>query len=233
MNTIAERLSWAIERQPREGRRRGLRLFQQRMEERARERTEAGEPELVGCALSTVQGYVSGEVVPSVDFLTEAAAILNVRPAWLTHGDGAPTIAEQRAALESGHSVPTDLERTFRRRIPDWVYLGPLARVAVTHTWSVLVGDRDPQEVIQEIIAVAGDVVRTVLLGDEVAARLGKAIGGPLAAVELHRGVIPPEHDEYVALVCAAVRLYARGQRRWSEESYFGNLVMEENDGDA
>jgi transcriptional regulator with XRE-family HTH domain len=50
-----------------------------------------------GIALSSIQGFLSGEVVPSLPFLQEAAAVLGVRPAWLAFGEGLPTDDEMEA----------------------------------------------------------------------------------------------------------------------------------------
>lgn len=96
-DTLADRLRWAIERQPRQGRQRGLRLFQRRMEERAKEILRAGGPPLTGTHLSTIQGYVNGTAEPSRQFLVEAARVLGVREAWLILGEGAPTEEEEQA----------------------------------------------------------------------------------------------------------------------------------------
>ncbi len=111
--------------------------------------------------------------------------------------------------------------------------MGPLARAAVAETWTTLVGRRDPDEVLQEI-HYSEEVSRTVRVGDDVAARLGQAIAGPLATLELNRGVVPPEHDEYVTLLCAAIRLYTRGHRQAAAEvDAFWAHQEEETDGEA
>ena len=96
-STLHGRLRWAIDRQPREGRRRGLRLFQRRMESRAKELTEEDDVQLEGVALSSIQTYLRGEVVPPLTFLQEAAGVLVVREAWLILHDGEPTEDEERA----------------------------------------------------------------------------------------------------------------------------------------
>lgn len=229
LENIAERLSWAIERQPKQGRRRGLRLFQSRMEERANERGQGGGPPLVGCALSTIQGYVSGEQEPSVDFLTEAARVLEIRPAWLTHGDGAPTIEGQRDLFEAGKVVSGETERMLYRNIPDWRFLGTKARAAVVSTWSALVGERDPDELIGD-----GADKSNVTAGVDAARRLGRALHTPLVAVALVRGVIPPEHEDYVALVCTGISIYARGLERAPQDfSEHWTSTEEYTDGEA
>lgn len=81
-HTFAERLRWAIDEQPREGRRRGLRLFVKRMEG------------VQGASLSQVQAYLRGQTEPSLPFVQAAAHMLGVRAAWLAFGSGAPVLTE-------------------------------------------------------------------------------------------------------------------------------------------
>lgn len=98
-NTLEGRLRWAIERPSwREGKKRGLRLFQSRMEPRVAEVAKAGGPILEGVALSSIQTYLNGDVVPPLPFLREAAPVLGVREAWLISGDGFPTEEENATA---------------------------------------------------------------------------------------------------------------------------------------
>lgn len=210
MDSISERLRWAVEQQPREGRRRGLRLFQTRMQGRAEARAKkASEPELVGYSLSAIQGYISsGGPEPSIDFLKEAAQILNVRLAWLAAGDGYPTVAEQAAWWESWKLAPSPLERRLSKTIYDWRYLGDDARASIAAAWAALVGDRNPEEMIDE------DAQATLTVGDEVARQLGRALDAPLDSLGLNRGVIPPEMDDYLILLCRGLQVYRRGQQR-------------------
>ena len=109
-HTLAERLKWAYgQGWFEEDRKKGLRLFQRRMQERAEEiKAEGGSP-FEGYNLSSIQGYASGKVVPSLDFLLEAAAVLKVRREWLILGRGKPTDAEQQVA---------DAARDLLRRAP-------------------------------------------------------------------------------------------------------------------
>lgn len=99
--TLGERLRWAVERQPTRGKERGLRLFQRRMEERAKEIRRAGHRAPDGTALSSIQGYLAGGVEPSLAFVEEAARVLRVRAAWLAFGSGMPTEDEQAGAEEA------------------------------------------------------------------------------------------------------------------------------------
>ena len=91
-HTLAGRLRWAIDRQPPHGRRRGLRLFQWRME------TYADAP---GTSLSAIQGYLRGDAEPSLRFIQEAARLLGVRGEWLAWGEGAPTVEAEVARRET------------------------------------------------------------------------------------------------------------------------------------
>ncbi len=108
---FAERLRWAIERQPRQGRRRGMKLFQRRMAETARARGGGGRRP--GVALSTIQGYLSGAVEPPLAWIAEAADVLGVRRGWLLTGEGWPTLEEERAA-------PGVLAAHGARMLADW-----------------------------------------------------------------------------------------------------------------
>jgi hypothetical protein len=98
-HSLPERLRWAIEQLPRDGKMRGLRHFVRLMEERAAALADEGRP-LAGASLTTVQGYVGGKVEPSMAFVAEAADVLGVRAAWLAFGDGPPTGQVGTAPLE-------------------------------------------------------------------------------------------------------------------------------------
>src|SRR5680860_537658 len=55
--------------------------------------TTLGEAGTYEATYSTVHRYFTGEVEPPLDFLSAAAGVLNVRPAWLAFGEepvGAP-----------------------------------------------------------------------------------------------------------------------------------------------
>jgi len=175
----------------------------------AKARAKADKPELVGYSLSAIQGYVlPGGPEPSIYFLKEAAKLLNVRLAWLAAGDGYPTVAEQAARWELVKLAPSPLERRLSKTIYDWCYLGDDARASIAAAWAALVGDRDPEEMIDE------DAQATLTVGDEVARHLGQALYAPLQTLGLSRGVIPPEMDDYLILLCRGLQLYLRGQQR-------------------
>ena len=107
-HTLGGRLRWAFERQPRQGRQRGLRLFQRRMERHG--------PDIPGTSLSAIQGYLKDDdpTEPSPRFLALAARLLSVRPTWLTWGAGAPT--------EEGEAERREAPETELFRISDMVY---------------------------------------------------------------------------------------------------------------
>ena len=94
-STIGGRLRWAIGRLPKAGRERGLRLFQRRLEQRSRERAKASKRggDIPGTTLPSIGTYLRKQDprTPTVDFLTEASALLRVRREWLTYGSGHPT----------------------------------------------------------------------------------------------------------------------------------------------
>jgi hypothetical protein len=92
--TLAGRLRWAVfEHQPPEGRQRGLRLFQRKIDDRT--------PAVPGSSLSAIQSYLRGDAEPTPRFLLAAAQLLAVRPEWLAWGIGAPTEEEEAARRES------------------------------------------------------------------------------------------------------------------------------------
>jgi hypothetical protein len=129
LNTIRDRLRWAIYTHQRpQGRERGLRLFQRSIARRSEERADRGEPSIPGTSLQSIMTYLRPEdpTTPTVDFILEAAGVLEVRPEWLTFGVGFPTaehearadvadpIAETWAALERGAPELTALDPMYR-----------------------------------------------------------------------------------------------------------------------
>jgi hypothetical protein len=84
MDTVAERLGWALETLAPEAIRGDKKAFRAVMNERLK-----GERE--GTSYPAVLGYFSGATSPSVRWLNVAADVLGVRPPWLLAGQGAPT----------------------------------------------------------------------------------------------------------------------------------------------
>lgn len=112
-DTIADRLRWAIDRMPREGRQRGERLFQRKVERRAEEIRRSGDPEeLTGYHLNSIRDYLSGKTLPSPIFIREAAAVVGVRATWLLDGSGKPTDAEEQAMRRVATSLSQVVEST-------------------------------------------------------------------------------------------------------------------------
>jgi hypothetical protein len=90
-HTLPGRLRWAImDHQPPQGRQKGLRLFQRRMDALAA-------PDTPGTSLSAIQSYLRDDAEPSLRFVQEAARILGLRAEWLAWGEGTPT--EEQEAL--------------------------------------------------------------------------------------------------------------------------------------
>jgi hypothetical protein len=91
MDTIAERLGWAIKHLPPSGVNRGVSLFQKRM---------ASRPSARGTSLSRIHAYLNPKNEadePSIRFLRNAAEILDVRFDWLAWGNGPMTEQEARS----------------------------------------------------------------------------------------------------------------------------------------
>lgn len=147
-HTLAGRLRWAIfEHQPPQGRERGLRLFQRRMEAHA--------PDTPGTSLSAIQGYLRGEPEPSLRFIEEAARLLGVRGEWLAWGAGAPTeeeeairretpeeeLAQVCAAVYGALGIP---DQGFGRATEVWAPAARQAAIAywqARHLWVTLTGE--------------------------------------------------------------------------------------------
>lgn len=115
--TIGERLRWAIDRRPADGRKRGLKLFQRDIEERSRARERDGMPKIEGASLPSIMSYLPSAsrqkaVVPGVAFLEAAADLCGVRVSWLTYGDGFPTDAHEAAAHLQKSVVGADEAKT-------------------------------------------------------------------------------------------------------------------------
>lgn len=91
--TFGERLRLAIEQQPAEGKRRGLRLFKKRIAEHA--------PDVPGTSLRAIQGYLRGDAEPTPAFIAAAAQLLGVRAAWLAWDHGAPTEEAESARRDT------------------------------------------------------------------------------------------------------------------------------------
>ncbi|MEQ1857236.1 MAG: hypothetical protein ABL963_12230 [Longimicrobiales bacterium] len=70
--------------------------------------------DIEGVALSSVQSYVREDrpVTPPLSFLLEAARVLDVRPAWLVIGEGAPTEAEQNALAAAAEPLLAAMRNT-------------------------------------------------------------------------------------------------------------------------
>lgn len=108
--TIGGRLRWAIQRRPRDGRKRGVRKFQSDLEERSRGEVEAGQPAIPGVTMPSIQGYLKDEVKPSLHFLEQSADLCEVDEDWLITGRGYPTEDQARAANTVAATVSAQIK---------------------------------------------------------------------------------------------------------------------------
>lgn len=81
--TLGERLRRAIDRQPPEGRSRGIGLLISKIKG------------VTGATYPSIASYLEDDVKPPLEFLEAAATALGVRLAWLAFGEGEMTKAEQ------------------------------------------------------------------------------------------------------------------------------------------
>lgn len=102
LDTPGQRLQWAIDQQPAEGRKRGLRMFERAMRARAKG-VHGG---ITGATLPSIKAYLNDTAWPSKTFWDEAGAALHVRPEWLAFGKGQPTGAHVQAAALSEAAQP-------------------------------------------------------------------------------------------------------------------------------
>jgi hypothetical protein len=189
--TLPGRLRWAIDRLPKQGRRRGLRLFVARMQERARELERKRERALTGVYLSSIQGYVSGDVDPPLYFLEQAADVLGVRLAWLNAGEGAATEEEERIwrdakaqvseawrALE--HRLRSAKEKGLREGFPAFDVLPHAVRTAVLRSYQTYEDYQTHKRRYGDVdVRDAHDVV------EALAKRFGSYLGGVFELLEL------------------------------------------------
>lgn len=178
MDTFGKRLRAAIEKRPPRGRRRGIRLFQEDMEDRREEMRASGKGELIGVALPSIHAYLHDRVSPPEDFVREAAQILGVREAWLAHGPPEPrTEAEVQArgissevqwAREAWRKDALEIKQAVLGRpiaaddefIPYWV--GPLADLINNRNFPPYRGG-DDKEQLETLSAILREPL--ILLG--------------------------------------------------------------------
>lgn len=172
-------------------------------------------PELRGTARNTIRGYLSGEAEPDPGWVRCAAEVLGVREEWLASGSGARTPEDE----EIRRSRPEALGSVARRLasgVPFWDLLNELARAAVIECWRELVGEEDPDEIVER----RGQFV--TLRGDQIAVQLGTALDAPIRELGLRGGVVPQALDSYTVLICEGIRQYANERRQltegWSED---------------
>lgn len=182
-----------MDRQRPEGRRRGLRLFQRKMEQLEN---------VSGTSLSAIQSYLRG-VEPTRPFIEAAAEVLNVRAAWLAFDEGAPTQAEEAARREAGELPPWQVaaDEEFAALLP-WDSMETPSRTRAWHLWS-LVLNNVPVALPDH---VSGDEI-TEWLARDAAQRTARAVTAPADAlhVALPGWTTSRALDSYMTLVMEAL----------------------------
>jgi hypothetical protein len=158
-DTVGKRLRWAIVRRPAMGKKRGVRAFQRAIEERAGKLEKKGR-RLPGITLPSIMTYLNDVTTPSIEFLHEAASVLDVREAWLAFGEGERTEAEQRGRDAAVDSLMTGLAGDSETHaITAGLYSGPAGWLIASPTIAARV---------VEVFSVfyAADVQRAELFGE-------------------------------------------------------------------
>jgi hypothetical protein len=162
-STFGLRLRWAIERMPRDGRRRGVARFADLMRKRAKQLAAEGRT-LPGVQISTIHGYLKDEIQASVIFHEEAARLLNVCPGWLTHGLGVP---EGPPAAGEGAPAPVPEESLLESAARD-IGLDAPTRAVLSDVWQRHIdGARENFASPFETYQFANDLLRLLNLPDQ------------------------------------------------------------------
>lgn len=110
LNTLEGRLAWAIDRRPKNGRRRGKNDFMRAMEEYE---SNSG-IKIKGITAGSLADYLRpGRTAPSVPFLKAAAHVCGVRSAWLIMGEGEPTEPANAAMRATPSGIRSYSPRSF------------------------------------------------------------------------------------------------------------------------
>jgi hypothetical protein len=201
-STFGMRLKWAIDRLPRDNRRRGNRHFLRLMVERAEAMAAEGRT-LPGVQLSTIQGYLRDEIEPSRIFQEEAARLLNVCPAWLAFGLGVP---EGPPAAGEGAAVSLPEESLLESAARD-IGLEPSTRALLSEVWQQHIdGAREEFVSTYETWQFAGDLLRLLNLPDQYWG--------------LRHDLSVSERNHYARAILNALMLVmpAHGQGDWNED---------------
>jgi hypothetical protein len=188
-DTFVGRLRWAISQQRPEGRQRGLRLFQRKMDQCE------GVP---GTSLSAIQSYLRG-VEPTRPFIVEAARVLHVRAPWLAFADGQPTEAAEAAwrAARDDRALDVEAVEGFNKHLP-WDFVGPAGKAQLWKLWGFMANElAGPEHDGLTAEEAASWATRTA------AERAARAVAAPTAAAGF---ALPPlgsgALESYVVSVC-------------------------------
>lgn len=171
LHSSGERLRWAIDRQPHQGRRRGLRLLVHKLEAQG----------IKGATLPSITAYIEDRRKPSLGFWIPTAKALGVRVEWLAFGTGQPSREHEVVA-----SINATAEALASEAGQEW------RRTAASMVRAITGRDPDPRVPHPYWVAPLYDFL---LLRDGVPydggneaqqlAKLGAALRAPLKALDM------------------------------------------------
>jgi hypothetical protein len=187
-DTFIDRLRQAMDQQRPEGRQRGLRLFQRRMQRF---------DDVPGTSLSAIQSYLRG-VEPTRPFIEAAAEVLRVRASWLAFGEGAQTQAEEAARREARERPRWQgtAEEEFRAHLP-WDSMDTASRAHIWDVWGSVLNAL-PAQLPHQVSPVEW-------FARDAARRTAQAISAPADALQVALPRTSRELSPYITHVSAAV----------------------------
>lgn len=217
---LGQRLERALERYAPEEIRGDKQAFQQALRDRM-----GSENSRQGTSYPAVLGYFAGKVTPSLPWVLEASALLNVRVSWLAFGEGEPTEDEEReaaflgtlsTAVAAGPDVVEHEEgvRYWRRAMK--------VRDGVLRCWASHPGIRVRKEYMPHWVAPLAVACRRL---DADPTTAGRALRAPLDILGVDPAAMGNEalNDYILSMVPVLMALGpARRGEEWEEEAHDG-----------
>ncbi|MBI4538933.1 MAG: hypothetical protein HY704_05415 [Gemmatimonadetes bacterium] len=203
MQAIGKRLEAALERWPNPpGGKRDKKAFAAAMEARLRGR--GGQK---GVSYQSILSYLDGTSTPSLEWLGEAADLLNIRPEWLVFGMGLPD--ETGEAIRRGHE-----ERA--REVGETDVEDPLSRAALHGLTETLPLQKHLMSEYRCLVTIAIELAHTLKeispkSGVESYREAGRLIGRCIAAPLSILPVTIPDDEERMARAYVSAAAHALG----------------------